>query len=232
MPATELKFSPLVKKKKSSPKFSTTIISCQDRVLTEAELVLCQSVLDKGGLIVFPTDTVYGLGCHAFRIEAIKKIYTLKGRKYSKALPVLLENKEQVPLVAQDIHPDSNKLMTAFWPGALTLVVKTGPLALHASRGKNTIAVRVPNHSLTQQLLKTIQVPLAATSANMSGKKSLISGKDAIEQFKNDVDIIIDGGTCCGGRESSVVDVTHYPFHVLRTGALSKSELNHSLGLD
>lgn len=184
-----------------------------------------------GGVLVFPTDTVYGIGCNAFHPEAIQKIYDLKGRHYSKPLPILLSDAKQMPLVTKEVPSEAERLMKAFWPGALTLVCKTGPLALNAARGKHTIAVRVPAHGVTSQLLAGLGLPLAATSANISGKKAIVSGTQARKLFESKVDVIIDGGACNVGRESSVVDASHYPFTVLREGALSKAELLAKMSL-
>jgi L-threonylcarbamoyladenylate synthase len=108
-------------------------------------------------------------------------------------------------------------------------VVKTGPLAVAAAHGRATIAVRVPDHGVLRQALDAAGAPVAATSANRSGKPSVTDGVEAIRQFTGRVDVIIDGGPCAVGRESSVVDVTRYPFSVLRVGAVSKSELERVL---
>jgi len=108
-------------------------------------------------------------------------------------------------------------------------VVKTGPLATGASRGKSTIAVRVPDHGVLRDLLQRAGIPLATTSANRSGRPEVTDGADAVRQFSGHVDIIIDGGRCPVGRPSSVVDVTHFPFVVLREGAVSKRELERCL---
>lgn len=188
------------------------------------------NTLKIGGVIVFPTDTVYGIGCNAFHPEAIRRIYALKGRQYSKPLPLLLAETGQLPLVAKDVPKEAVRLMEAYWPGALTLVFKTAPLALNAARGKSTIAVRIPDHGVVRQLLEHLSLPLAATSANISGKPSLKTGAQAKKIFLSKVDVIIDGGPCEVGRESSVVDASHFPFTILREGAVSKPELLQKMG--
>lgn len=191
----------------------------------------CTKAIQSGGVVVIPTDTVYGLACNAFNPVGIEKIYSLKGRSYTKPLPIFLGDASQLPLVARDVLPETELLIQAYWPGPLTLVFKTGPMALGAARGKASIAVRIPDHKLVRNLLKAVHVPLAVTSANKSGKHPCVNGDEARELFENLVDVVVDGGVCVVGRESSVVDVTHYPFTILREGAISRRELTKQLNL-
>jgi L-threonylcarbamoyladenylate synthase len=182
-------------------------------------------------LLVFPTDTVYGLACNAFDPAAVKRVYALKGRSYTKALPLLLANAAMASLVVKSVGADAQKLMNAFWPGALTLVLEVTPLLVHATRGKATVAVRVPKYPLLQSLLLGVGLPLAVTSANRSGGGSLKDGKDVVRLFDGKVDVIIDAGSCPGGKESSVVEAVRFPFSILREGALSRRVLEEALGL-
>jgi len=207
----------------------TIILSAGKGRLEKNDVALCTKILKSGGLIVIPTDTVYGIVCNAFDPLAIKKVYQLKGRHYTKPLPILLSSSEQLPLVAVEILSETYRLTNVFWPGPLTLVFKTAPLALHASRGKPTIAVRVPQHAVVTDLIENMGLPVAATSANVSGKTSLKSGAAVIKKFNNKVDVIVDGGRCHWGQESSVLDATHYPFLVLREGAISRQHLYRQL---
>lgn len=215
----------------TAPKKKTRVIHVRDGQLSADLMLECARVAREGGLLVFPTDTVYGLACNAFDPAAVKRIYGLKGRSYTKALPVLLSSAEMAPLVVKSISSDARKLMEAFWPGALTLVLEVTPLLSHATRGKSTIAIRVPKYPLLQSLLAGVGLPLAVTSANKSGRGSIINGKDVVELFNGKVDVIIDAGACPGGKESSVVEAVHYPFSILREGALSKKILEQTLGL-
>ena len=191
----------------------------------------CAKAIQSGGVVVIPTDTVYGLACNAFNPIGVEKIYALKGRSYTKALPIFLSDASQLPLVARDILPETELLIDAYWPGPLTLVFKTGPMALGAARGKASIAVRIPDHKLVLNLLKAVHVPLAVTSANKSGKRACVAGDEARDLFESLVDVVVDGGVCVGGLESSVVDVTHYPFTILREGAISRRDLIKKLNL-
>jgi L-threonylcarbamoyladenylate synthase len=209
----------------------TRIIRVRGGRLSAGELSDCADVARRGGLLVFPTDTVYGLACNAFDPVAVKKIYALKGRRYTKALPLLLSDPAMAPLVVKSIGREALALMDAFWPGALTLVLEVTPLLAHATRGKATIAVRVPKYPLLQKLLSGVGLPLAVTSANLSGRGALTRGDEVVDLFEGKVDVIIDGGECPGGRESSVVDASRFPFSILREGALSKATLERTLGL-
>lgn len=207
----------------------TTVYRLGKNNLGQRQLNFLVETLSKGGLVTFPTDTVYGIACNAFHMDAIKKIYKLKGRSYTKALPIFIADAAQLPLVAKEVLPEARTLMKAFWPGALTLIFKTAPLALHAARGKSTLAVRIPQGHFFGKLLAALPFPLAVTSANKSGYPSLIKGGEVTKQFKGLVDIIIEGGSCKIGRESTVVDVTHFPFTVIREGALSKQKILNAI---
>lgn len=202
----------------------TRVIECQNALSAEA-LGVCVRVLKDGGVIAFPTDTVYGIGASAFNTVAVGRVFSLKGRSYRKPLPVFLKDAHQLSLAGRDIPWETRFLIRRFWPGPLTLVVRTARTAMLASRGRDTIALRVPDHGVVKKILDEFCVPLAVTSANVSGKKSLTTGAQVRKEFMGKVDVIIDGGKCSIGRESSVVDATHYPFTVLREGAISKEEL-------
>jgi len=224
-PATELNIlssvqaSPLKKRQLKS-----IVIRCRE-ILSKAEIKECLGVLNSGGVMVIPTDTVYGIACNAFNFRAVQRVYGLKGRSYHKPLPIFLNSTHQLPLVAKEIPREAGPLIKKYWPGPLTLIFKTLSLALVASGGRETIAVRVPDHGVVKDILDKIKVPLAVTSANISGKKSFRTGKDVRKAFSDKVDLIIDAGRCRLGVESTIVDVTHYPFTVLREGAISKANL-------
>jgi len=209
----------------------TVVINSPTHHLKASDLERCLEVLWQGEPLIFPTDTVYGLGANAFGLKGIRKIYQLKGRSYSKPLPLLLGNADQLPLVAEDIPKEAWRLIKHFWPGALTLVFKTSPLALHATHGKNTVAVRVPDHGVVRQILKAFGLPLAATSANLSKEKASPAFGPVKKIFHGRVPVMIDGGDCPVSRESTVVDATQYPFTLLREGAISKKTLERRIHL-
>lgn len=212
-------------------KVSCLLIQLHGKTLRPAELDTICDILGRSGVIIFPTDTVYGVACNAFDPMAIKKVYALKGRHYSKPLPIMLGNAQQLPLIAADIFPETKPLIETYWPGALTLVFKSAPMAVLAAHGRNSIAVRIPDHGVVRQILQAFQLPLAVTSANISNKKSMVEGEQVRRQFENRVDLIVDGGRCHRAQESSIVDVTHYPFTILREGAISKADLAKTLKL-
>ncbi len=207
----------------------SAVFHLSKRQLSQHHFESCVQHLRSGGVIALPTDTVYGIGCNAFNIDAVGQIYKLKGRSYKKALPLLLGDLSQLPLVARDVLPEAHKLIREFWPGPLTLVFKTSALAMAATRGKNTVAVRIPKDPLIEALSTTLNVPLAMTSANPSGKKAPFMFNDVSAFFMNKISVLIDGGQCPISIESTVVDVTHYPFTLLREGAISKKEIENVL---
>ncbi len=183
------------------------------------------SVLKGGGLVAFPTDTVYGLGASAAIPRAVEKIYTLKERPQDLALPLLLDKPSRISEVASYVSPLAWQLIRKFWPGALTIVL---PVKKSVSRvitgGGKTVAVRIPAHPLAIALIQGVGVPIVGTSANMSGKPSALTADEVRSQFGDKIDLVIDGGGC-PGRESTIVDVSGEIPRVLREGAISREEL-------
>lgn len=183
-----------------------------------------------GGVIAFPTDTVYGLGAEAFNEQAIERIYEIKGRPRQLPFPLLLANANQVVDVAESVPEVAWLLMKHFWPGGLTLVLAKGiRLPDYLTRGGATIAVRVPNHPVPLALIRSLGVPIIGTSANVSGQPSALTAQEVEFQLREKVDLIIDGGRCPGGIESTVVDVTSGILKVLRQGLISQDEIERVL---
>ncbi len=184
------------------------------------------SVLKKGGLVAFPTDTVYGLGAAANLPQAIEKIYQVKQRQHDKALPLLLEDISQISDVACRVSETAWLLARTFLPGALTLVLPRSASVLDIiSGGGQTVAVRVPAHAIPVALVNGLGMPIVGTSANISGHPSPLTADEVRAQFGDKLDLIIDGGRCPGGEESTVVDVTGQVPLILREGAISRKEL-------
>jgi L-threonylcarbamoyladenylate synthase len=178
-------------------------------------------VLRDGGTVAFPTDTVYGIGAHAFLTQAVEKLYVAKIRPRDKAIPLLIPGLDHLPQVAAVIPDVAYALAERFWPGALTLVLtRTGQVPDAVTSGGETVAVRVPNHRLVQTLLAELDAPLAATSANISGQPAPTTAQGALAQLDGRIDLLIDGGTCPGGVASTVLDLTTSPPQVLRIGTL------------
>lgn len=184
------------------------------------------AILRRGGLVVFPTDTVYGVGASAFLPEAIEALYAVKARPTEKAIPLLLPSYSEVIQVARDIPEITWALTERFWPGGLTLVL---PRAAHLPEvlcgGGKSIAVRVPDHPVALKLLAAFGGPLATTSANISGQAAAITAAEAQSALGDRVQMILDGGAAPKGIASTVLDLTTNPPKILREGAISREAL-------
>jgi len=183
-------------------------------------------------LIVFPTDTVYGVGCDPFNVRAINAIYEAKGRERQKAIPLLLSGADQLGAVSSELPEAAKLLASRFWPGALTLVVPQSASLPDELGGGDTIAVRVPDHAELRDFIAACGGLLAATSANQSGERDAVNAQQAAGYLGEQVAIIIDGGETPGNVPSTVVDCTSDPPRVLRTGALDPALLMQVLTLE
>ncbi len=178
------------------------------------------SLISKGGVAVFPTDTVYGLGCDPYSGAAVRRIYRIKGREASKPLPVLARSRREVERIA-GMGTVAGELADRFWPGPLTMVLNLLDPALESSMGLDgRIAVRVPSGRCIGMLLERCGL-LVGTSANPSGAAPPTDPDDV----SVDCDIMLDGGTASGGRESTIVDICGGSVSVVRLGAVSEEEL-------
>ena len=185
-------------------------------------------ILKKGGVIAFPTDTVYGLGADAFNSTAVQRIYEIKDRSESNPFPLLIADVKQLNALAEPIPELARFLANQFWPGGVTLVLsKIDSLPAHIASGP-TIAVRVPNHPTCLTLLQHLAGPLIGTSANVSGQSAALTADEVRQQLGDRIDLIIDGGRCPGGKESTVVDITREPPVVLRQGIVPSHEIDRA----
>jgi L-threonylcarbamoyladenylate synthase len=180
-----------------------------------------------GGLVAFPTDTVYGLGASAFDPAAVVRIFAAKDRPPEKAIPVLLASASELAQVSPAPGRIAIRLAACFWPGPLTLVVAKDPRVPDAVAGE-TVGVRVPDHPVALSLLRLVG-PLAVTSANLSGRDSPITADQVLEQLDGRLDLILDGGATPGGIPSTVVDCTASELFILRQGPLTLEQLNVAL---
>lgn len=181
------------------------------------------AILRDGQVIAFPTDTVYGVGAHGFIASAIERLYELKGRERQKAIPLLIARIEDLTMVAVGIPAVTWKLAERFWPGPVTLVLPKAAKVLDVlTAGGNSVAVRIPGHDVTLQLIAALGAPLAATSANLSGQSEVVTAEETQAIFGTQLALILDGGRCPGGIPSTVVDVTKFPPRILRRGALAE----------
>ena len=184
-----------------------------------------------GGIVAFPTETVYGLGADAWNPTAIQKVFTTKGRPSDNPLIVHVATKDQVPAFAREIPVAAEKLMEAFWPGPLTIVFHKKAEVLDAvTAGLETVAIRMPDHPLALELI-TATGPLVAPSANTSGKPSPTKAEHVKEDFGHDFPVI-DGGATKVGLESTVVDLTESKPAILRPGRISRKEIEEVLDIE
>ena len=183
-----------------------------------------QEIIQQGGVIAFPTDTVYGVGVSAFNNQAILKLYDLKKRSKKKAIPILIAEPSEINHLAALRSPECQRLMDRFWPGPLTLVLQGKDTLPPALSPESTVGIRIPASSFTRELLRATG-PLAATSANISGKPSARTAADVIEQIAQGIDLIIDGGKTPSKGSSTVVDCTTERLHILRQGPIPADEL-------
>ncbi len=183
-------------------------------------------ILQIGGVIAFPTDTVYGLGADAFNSTAVERIYEIKNRPKHRQLPLLIADAERLMTLAYPIPEIAWFLAKRFWPGGLTLVLpKTDSLPVYLASGP-TIAVRVPDHPVCLALIQRLGNPIIGTSANISGQPAVLTADEVRQQLGGKIDFVINGGTCPGGKESTVVDVTHESPIILRQGIIPSDEID------
>lgn len=188
-------------------------------------------ILKQGGLVAFPTETVYGLGANALKEEAASKIYTAKGRPSDNPLIVHIAELSALDKITKKIPLCAKQLAKAFWPGPLTMIFeKTDMVPLGTTGGLNTVAVRMPNHELALSLIKEADGYIAAPSANTSGRPSPTKAAHVAEDMNGKIDMIIDGGSVSIGIESTIVDVTVNPPMILRPGFITKEMLEKVVG--
>ena len=194
----------------------------QIKQINQDSLAEAKRWLESGESVAFPTETVYGLGGDARRDDSVRKIYEIKGRPSDNPLIVHVHKDFDLSSLVYDERPYAAELRKAFLPGPLTLVYKSrGTVSNLVSCGLDTLAVRVPSHAGAQEFLKFVDMPIAAPSANISKHISPVSAEHVYEDLKGKLPLILDGGRCTGGIESTVCDVTgEYPV-VLRTGLVS-----------
>lgn len=189
--------------------------------IDDEELIEVIKVLDNDGLIIYPTDTVYGLACNCFSEKAIKKIYEIKKRPAYKPINVLTDSVDKMSLVAKNIKGKDVEIIGKYMPGEVTLILdKREKVPNIITAGLDTIGVRIPNNEIALTILKQLDFPLATTSVNISGEKAGVEIADFIEEFGDKVDIIIDGGKTESEEVSTIVQTTDEGIKVLRQGKI------------
>ncbi len=209
----------------------TKIISFVDQDIDNRILEEASNVLKQGGLVAFPTETVYGLGGDATDKEASKKIYQAKGRPSDNPLIVHISDFSQLEAISCDLPKEAKILSDAFWPGPLTMVVKKNSvIPYETTGGLDTVAVRMPSHRVARELIKQSGIMIAAPSANKSGRPSPTTAEHVYEDLCGDIDIIIDDGPVDIGLESTIIDLSEEKPMILRPGFITKDMLEAVLG--
>lgn len=189
-------------------------------------MALAAQVIIEGGLVAFPTETVYGLGANALNAEAVERIFKAKERPANDPVIVHIEDMEQLKLVAEDIPQFAYDLAETFWPGALTLIFnRSHHVPDMVTAGQDTVAVRMPAHPIAQALIRKSGVPIAAPSANRFGRPSPTSAVHVMHDLIGRVDVVLDGGNAHIGVESTIIDLTQTVPTMLRPGGISLEEL-------
>lgn len=212
-----------------------TIIAVAERDITEEQpsqaLEQAAGILKQGGLVAFPTETVYGLGGDALRSEASEKIYAAKGRPSDNPLIVHIAKEEDLQRLAREIPEKAYQLMDVFWPGPMTMIFYKQPVVPDSTTGGlDTVAVRMPAHNVAYELIRRSGILIAAPSANLSGRPSPTSADHVREDLDGRIDMILDGGDCRYGIESTIVDMTGEIPVILRPGYITKEMLEQVIG--
>lgn len=210
----------------------TTVITVDKIMDNKKSYEQAVGILKSSGVVAFPTETVYGLGALATDEDAVNKIFQAKGRPSDNPLIVHIGNKDEVSKYAVGITKAAEKLMSAFWPGPLTLVFERVPdvIAPNVTPGVSTVAIRVPDHPVALELLQKLKGPLAAPSANRSGKPSPTEAKHVAEDLDGIIPLILDGGQTGIGLESTVIDMTTTPPIILRPGGVTREMIEKVIG--
>ncbi|OYT50423.1 MAG: threonylcarbamoyl-AMP synthase [Desulfurococcales archaeon ex4484_204] len=196
-------------------------------------LIECARVIKAGGLVAFPTETVYGLGADAFNEEAVRRVFKVKGRPPNNPLIVHIASLNQLGEVALSIPERAWKLIRWSWPGPLTLVLKRKEdLPQEVTAGLDTVAVRMPANPIALKLIELSRTALVAPSANLSGKPSPTTAEHVIQDLYGKVDVIIDGGETIYGLESTIIDITAEPPEILRPGAIPPEAIERVLNVE
>ena len=195
------------------------------------DLLQAKKILEKEGLVAIPTETVYGLAGNIYSHKAIENIFKTKNRPSNNPLIIHIDSYEKLADLVEEIPEKAKKLAEVFWPGSLTLVLKkkkSVPYTITA--GKETVAVRVPNHQLTLDLLKQLEFPLAAPSANPFGSISPTSAQHVVDYFKDTLEMVLDGGNCKNGIESTIIGFENEVPILYRLGSISVEEIESVVG--
>ncbi len=178
-------------------------------------------ILREGGVIAYPTETFYGLGVDAKNENAVARLFAVKGRDFRNPVPVIVGDAGVLPRIAMEIPQTAKELISRFWPGPLTLVLRSAPaVSPRLTAGTGKIGVRVSSHPVARLLAHGLAGPLTSTSANRSGETECVTAREVLDRIGSDLDLIIDGGATPGGKGSTILDITGEAPVVLRHGAV------------
>ncbi|MBR2241108.1 MAG: threonylcarbamoyl-AMP synthase [Clostridia bacterium] len=207
----------------------TEVFNWQKKI-DEDELNKCVQVLQHGGLVIFPTETVYGIGASAYCEEAVKRIYEAKNRPNDKPLSILVSDKNEISKYAIIENDLEKKIIENFMPGPITIILKKKQGVFdYISSGKDTIGIRIPDNEIILQLLKKSGLPIVAPSANISGKPSGIELNEILKDFNEKVDVCIDGGKARLSESSTIVQIVEGRPVILREGTIKLESINEIL---
>ena len=185
----------------------------------------CVDVIKSGGSVVYPTETLYGLGVDVFNNEACLRVFSIKERNLQKSLIVHIANIDDINKVANNVCDDAIKLMNRYWPGALTIVLNKNKNISDFISKSDTVGVRIPNNKIELEIIKKVGTPITGTSANLSGNIGIIDPIEAFKELGDRVNIVIDGGVCEIGKPSTIIDLSNGNIKLIREGAILYSDI-------
>ena len=189
------------------------------------------SLLKTGGVVAYPTETLYALGASALNLNAIQRVIEIKSRPLDKGLPLAISSINDLEFLSEEIPEIAYSLATFFWPGPLTLVLNTRPEVPDLiTGGRKSVAVRVPNHPIPLAILKKLKEPIIATSANITGKTPCLTANEVRKMIGERVDLTISGHTSSEGLPSTIIDLTSDTPKILRKGAVEQTDIEECLG--
>lgn len=209
----------------------TEIVMITDIKAQQAELQRAGKILRGGGLVAFPTETVYGLGANGLDADACARIYEAKGRPSDNPLILHVADRAMITTIAAEVTPLAEKLIAAFMPGPITLIMKRRDIVPdRITGGLGTVGIRMPEHPVARAMIRAAGVPIAAPSANISGRPSPTTAASVLRDMNGRIPLILDGGSCHFGVESTIVDCTGPVATILRPGAITREMLTEVLG--
>lgn len=198
---------------------------------TEEDIRIAAKIIEQGGLVAFPTETVYGLGANAMDADAVRKIYEAKGRPADNPTIVHIAERKELGQVTFLVTEDMKTLMDRFWPGPMTMIVPRGEYIPYVTTGNlETVGVRMPENEVARELIRRSGCPIAAPSANLSGRPSPTTAQHVIDDLDGRIDAVIQSGPCRIGIESTVIDMTGKIPMILRPGYITKKDFEEALG--